>query len=137
MVSGRSGCYPEQIGQLHPFVSIDFPRGRRRSYSIGPSKLDNHEIIRVNTKVWTKDESPYPETHHRCCSCFASRMVCRKVSGENGIPDPAGTASHTSESNGGSSKLRELISISSEGSKEKREEGHQAVLEGEESEEVF
>ena len=64
-------------------------------------------------------------------------MVCRKISGKDGIPDPASVANNTLGSNRGSSELQKLISISLEGFEEEREEERQAIPEGEESEEVF
>jgi len=74
----------------------------RRSEGVGLSKPDNHETIQVSPKVWSKGESSPPETYYRCRSGLASRVVCHTISEENGIPDPVGTASHTSGSDGGS-----------------------------------
>ena len=45
--------------------------------------------------IWTKGESSHPKTDHGNFSNRSGRVVCCRISGKDGIPDPSGPANET------------------------------------------
>ena len=105
VVQGCTRPDSEQLGTAYLALPPDIQRSWKSRTSAWKTQQDDNGEVQICKTIWTEDKSFDPKAYHGYCFKHASGMVCGRVSGRDGIPDPANSTNYSTRSYGGYSKL--------------------------------